>query len=144
MSVTNTVPADKLLQWMRIGGIKLTVADRDAIMGGQRLNDLVINFAQKVLKLQFPNMKGFQSTLLQEKKRKCSFEQGRVQIVHSHRNHWIVATSIKSTSRDVKGYDSIYEKVDDHTALLITNLFGSLAKPTAVVIPVQTIVVYMP
>ena len=27
--------------------------------------------------------------------------------------------------------------MDDHTALLITNLFGSLAKPTAVVIPQQ-------
>jgi len=28
--------------------------------------------------------------------------------------------------------------VDDHTALLITNLFGSLAKPTTVVIPNQS------
>ena len=51
LSVTNTVPADKLVQWMCIGGIKLTVADRDVIMDGQRLNDLVTNFAQKVLKL---------------------------------------------------------------------------------------------
>ena len=57
-------------------------------MDGQKLNDLVINFAQKVLRLQFPNVKGFQSTLLQEKKRKGNFEQERVQIVHSQGNHY--------------------------------------------------------
>jgi len=74
---------------MHIGGIiKLTLADRDAIMDGHRFNDLVINFAQKVLKQQFPNVKGFRSTLLQEKKKKkSSFEQGRVQTVHSQGNH---------------------------------------------------------
>ena len=82
-----TVPAGKLVQWMRIGGIKLTLEDRDAIMDGQELNDLVINFAQQVLRLQFPNVKGFQSTLIQEKKIKGNFEQERVQIVHSHGNH---------------------------------------------------------
>jgi len=54
--------------------------------------------------------------------------------VHSHGNQWIVATSIKSTSCGVEVYDSVYDDVNDHTAVLITNLFGSLAKPTVVVI----------
>ena len=49
----------------------------------------------------------------------------------------ITATSIKATSCGIKVYDSVFDSVDDHTALLITNLFGSLAKPTAVVIPKQ-------
>ena len=31
----------------------------------------------------------------------------------------------------------MFDAVDDHTTLLITNLFGSSAKPTAVVIPKQ-------
>jgi len=31
-----------------IGGIKLALEDRDAIIGGRKLNNLVINFAQKV------------------------------------------------------------------------------------------------
>jgi len=42
-----TVPAARLVQWMHIGGIKLTLEDRDTIMNGQRLNDLIINFAQE-------------------------------------------------------------------------------------------------
>jgi len=94
LSVSSTVPAGKLEQWMCIGDIKLTLVDRDANMDGERLNDLVINFAQKVLRQQFANVKGFQSTVLQEKKKKSNFEQGRIQIVHSYRNHWIVATFI--------------------------------------------------
>ena len=124
-------------QWLRIGGIKLTLNDRDAIIGGEKLNDLVINFAQKVLKMQFPGVKGFQSTLLQEKKGKGTFHVDKVQIIHSHGNHWIVATTIEAISYDVKVYDSVFDDVDDHTALLIRNIFGSLAKPKAVVIPKQ-------
>jgi len=111
---------------MHIGGIKLTLADRDAIMDGQRLNDLVIHFVQKVLKQQFPRV-SVSTSPGEKEKTKSSFEQGRVQIVHSYGNHWIVATSIKSTSCGIKVYDSVYDVVDDHTALLITNLFGSLA-----------------
>ena len=80
-------------QWLHISGIKLTSNDRDAIMNGHRLNDLVINFAQKVLKIQFPSLKGFQSTPVQEKNSKFTFEQDKVQIIHSCENHWIVATS---------------------------------------------------
>ena len=106
-------------------------------MNGQRLNDLVINFAQKVLKMQFPSVKGFQSTLVQEKKRKGTFEQDKVQIIHSCGNHWIVVTTIEGASYDVKVYDSVFDVVDDHTALLTSNLFGSLAKPKAVEIPKQ-------
>ena len=34
-------------------------------------------------------------------------------------------------------YDFVFDVVDDHTALLISNIFGSLAKPTAVIIPKQ-------
>ena len=41
----------------------------------------------------------------------------------------------EATSNDVKIYDSIFDVVDDHTALLISNLFGSIAKPKAVKIP---------
>ena len=44
---------------------------------------------------------------------------------------------MEATSNDVKVYDSIFDVVDNHTALLISNLFGSSAKPKAVKIPKQ-------
>ena len=87
--------------------------------------------------MQFPSVKGFQSTLVQEKKRKDTFEQDKVQIIHSHGNHWIVATTIEATSYDVKVFDSVFDVIDDHTALLISNLYGSLANPKAVEISKQ-------
>ena len=59
--------------------------------------------------------------------------------MHSHGNHWIVVTSIKATPCCVQAYDSMFDAVDDLTALLITNLFGSSAKPTVVVILKQLV-----
>ena len=56
--------------------------------------------------------------------------------MHSCGNHWIVATTMEATSNDIKVYHSIFDVVDDHTALLISNL-GYLAKPKAVKIPKQ-------
>ena len=103
-------------------------------MNGQRL---VINFAQKVFKMQFPGIKGFQSTLLQETRGKGTFYVNKVQIIHLHRNHWIVAAATETTSYDVKVYDSVYHVVDDHIALIISNIFESLAKPKSVAIPKQ-------
>ena len=55
-------------QWLRVGGIKLTINDRNSIIAGERLNDMVINVAQKLLKSRFSKMKGLNSTLLQGKK----------------------------------------------------------------------------
>ena len=47
--------------------------DFDAILNGDELSDIQINHAQRILKSQFPELKGFQSTLLQSKKKekKC-------------------------------------------------------------------------
>ena len=80
-------------KWLRVSGIKLRIEDRDSIIAGARLNDMVINVAQRLLKSQFPKMKGLCSTLLQGRKRRTVFEQNMVQIMHSRGNHWITATS---------------------------------------------------
>jgi len=46
---------------------KWRIEDRDSIMAGDRLNDLIIDAAQCLLKNQFPKMKGLCYTLLQNK-----------------------------------------------------------------------------
>ena len=53
--------------WLRTGGIQLTRENKSEILRGDKLNDLIINFVQKLLKKQFPLMKGLQSTLMQYK-----------------------------------------------------------------------------
>ena len=69
-------------EWLRVSGIKLILNDRDSIMRGERLNDMVINVAQKLLKSQFPKIKGLNFTLLQAKKKLITFEQNKVQIIY--------------------------------------------------------------
>jgi len=61
-------------EWLRVGVIKLRMEDRDSIMAGSRLNDLVINVAH-LLKNHFPKMKGLCSLLLQNNKKQIVSEQ---------------------------------------------------------------------
>ena len=125
-------------EWLRRGGIKLTLNDRDSIIRGERLNDMVINVAQKLLKSNFSKLKGFQSTLLQNKKCSSAFELNKVQIIHSRGDHWIVATTVRCDQHFVKVFDSIYDSVDDGTKEVISNVFGSSAIPQSVKIAKQT------
>ena len=46
-------------EWLRRGGIKLVLNDRDSIIRGKRLNDMVINVTQKLLKSQFSKLRVF-------------------------------------------------------------------------------------
>ena len=125
-------------EWLRHGGIKLTLNDRDSIIRGERLIDMVINVAQKLLKSSFSNLKGFQSTLLQNKRSSSALELNKIQIIHSHGDHWIVATSVEYDQHLVKVFDSIYDSVDDGTKEVILNVFGSSAIPQCVKIEKQT------
>lgn len=45
-----------------------TASEVEGIISGEKLSDLHINFAQKLLKQQFPWVNGLQCTLLQSKK----------------------------------------------------------------------------
>ena len=58
-------------EWVHFGkGLVLTLADKEHILAGGKLDDRRINVAQNLLKQQFSEVAGVQSTLLQEKPRK--------------------------------------------------------------------------
>ena len=46
---------------------KLTCPETESIISGRKLSDLHINFAQQLLKKQFPKLGGLQSTFYQSK-----------------------------------------------------------------------------
>jgi len=96
-------------EWLRRGGIKLTLNDRDSIIRGERLNGMVINIAQKLLKSNFSKLKGFQFTLLQDKKCSSAIELNNVQIIHLRGDHWIFATTVGCDQHLIKVFDSIYD-----------------------------------
>ena len=75
------------------------------ILNGFKLNDLVINAAQTMLKEQFPELMGLQSTLLL-KKSQPRFQGNKpyVQIIFDREDHWIVTSTLFARSDQVKLY----------------------------------------
>ena len=68
----------------------------------EKLNDVVVNLAQKVLQSQFPDMKGFHDSVMGP--RTFPVESGTfVQILH-FKDHWIVVGGLENGQVDV--YDS--------------------------------------
>ena len=123
--------------WVQCNGIKLLEAHRNEITHGMKLNDLVINMAQQLLKAQFPIVTGLQSTLLQSEKDYHALKNNNsVQIVHSHGDHWIVAS--RASSDVVKVYDSVYDTMDKETANVILNLSGGTCSFETVTIRKQS------
>ena len=54
-------------EWVQCGGIILTNQDKQILFAGQKLTDQHINYAQSLLRLQFPKLNGLQSTLYQSR-----------------------------------------------------------------------------
>ena len=56
--------------WLKLDKAISKDCDKTVIQNGQRLNDRHINFAQVMLRRQFPHLEGLKLTLLQEKSQK--------------------------------------------------------------------------
>uniref|UniRef100_A0A1X7TR33 Uncharacterized protein n=1 Tax=Amphimedon queenslandica TaxID=400682 RepID=A0A1X7TR33_AMPQE len=110
--------------WVRHGRFKLTVDEKVIIESGGILNGKHINFAQHLLKSQFPETQGLDSTLLQNRL-KLNSHQSVVQILHSRTNHWIVVSNLPAAEADrmMFVYDSIYTDIDEQTKKIIGDIF---------------------
>ena len=100
--------------------------DAEHIIMGNMLTDLEINLAQQLLKSQFDNLNGLQSTLLQEKAITVTKSelQNKLQVIFcKERQHWIVATTIKCDENEVKVYDSLFSFLDQDSLQMVQKLF---------------------
>ena len=92
-------------RWLRLDEIVLLQKDKEHLCNGSWLNDKYINYAQMLLKRQFPMIDGWNSTLILDVAKTIRIQHG-VQIVHTHGNHWIVASNLRSPSNHVQIFDS--------------------------------------
>ena len=125
--VTNTTESNSersAPMWMKIGRITLQHGQKEVILNGSMLNDVIINAAQFLLKEQFPDILGLQSTLLLEKPT-ARYEQDKVyvQIIFDRSNHWITASNAFAKKGEILVYDSMYTKIDKNTSAIMSNLF---------------------
>jgi len=81
-----------------------------------------------LLKEQFPDILGLQSTLFLEKP-PVRYEQDKVhmQIIFDRGNHWIMTSNAFAKKGEILVYDSMYTKIDKNTKTIMTNLFGPSA-----------------
>ena len=112
-------------EWVQCGGVViLTNYDRKILATGQKLTDKHINFAQTLLRLQFPKLNGLQSTLYQSRSQSLTTNGNVLQVLHSRGDHWIVATTIRCNPGEVRVFDSVYATLDDGTYETVQRMFG--------------------
>ena len=90
------------------------------------LTDKHINFAQVILKYQFNNVSGLQSTLIVHRaKRMSSINASRMlQVLHCKGCHWVAISTIENFPH-IMVYDSSFTFVDQDTQKLLKQLLGT-------------------
>ena len=69
--------------------VDLTQQERDMILNQQLLDDTIINRSQNTLRKQFPNVGGWQDTLLHRQTSFSSIAEESVQAHFTNKNHWV-------------------------------------------------------
>ena len=91
-------------------GAKQNEEQNDELKDGQWLSCDVINCAQSLLRKEFPQQNGLQSTKALKKGKKWkSAPESFAQIVHDN-SHWICTTICKCRSGEVEIFDSAMQK----------------------------------
>ena len=68
MKMDASIVADTMEEtWLKLHKAVLKECDKRLLQNGERLNDHHINYAQTMLRMQFPYLEGLQLTFLQEK-----------------------------------------------------------------------------
>ena len=108
--------------WVKVGKCTLLMSDKECLLTpGSSLTDKHINFAQTLLRSQYPSVSGLTSTLLQYKSLPTKLAMG-LQMIHCRSSHWVTAYKEDSSS-EVKVYNSLFDSVDDITETVIMNVF---------------------
>ena len=95
---------------LRVKDISLMNDDGRILETEEMLTDKHINFAQRLLKLSFPEINLLRLTVLQDKEHKEPTTNS-IQILHVNGNHWVCAATT-AKGKQVNVYDSSFGKWD--------------------------------
>ena len=99
--------------WLRIGGVTLTLEDKDVLTGGEWLNDRLINTILILMKgdKNLLPVDGLQDPILGNT---LSFQVSgnkMVQMLLSGNSHWVTISTVGTSHSEVIVYDSLYATV---------------------------------
>ena len=109
---------------MWIPNLKLSTEHQEILQKKMWLDDCIVNCALKLLRHQFPDISGLQSTLYVAAKQCLTFSGGAIQILHVRTNHWL-CIGVNSDKSIVNVYDSKYFSPINATVDLILELIKS-------------------
>ena len=111
---SSQVTAEVCTVWVKKGTITLYDEHKQMILNdNSKLNDLIINAAQTILKKQFAELMELQWTLLLKKPQpRFQAHKPYVQIIFDRKDHRIVPSTLFSRSGQVKVYDSVSTTID--------------------------------
>ena len=109
--------------WVQHDCTRLNVNDKIIPEEGEELLDKLVQFAQKLIKEQFPSFGGLFSPLLQDKY--YNLQDGSVQIIHCLSRHRFIAISnVGCNENSVTVYDSSFCDLDPTTCAVTKNMFS--------------------
>ena len=111
--------------WVRLDGISLKYSDKKAILEGHELHDLHIDICQKLLKYQYPGLKGLFSTLKPFHGHEA-WVDCYIQLYHSRGNHWITLSTVGCKKGEINIYDSLYDNIDEVTGCEVESVFPGI------------------
>jgi len=107
--------------WITIENIRLWESDKELLLDPDKwLDDKHVMCAQLLIKRQFPQIGGLQSTLLQQKKI-IPLPKKSLQIVHLP-GHWISVSTMNTENDDIVLYDSSLLGVDKDNKLWLSKM----------------------
>ena len=90
--------------------------DKDEIVGHKELGDKIIESAQNILRNQFPDFNGFQSTIFKQNlKQFYKVDKNMIQILHRgdiKSGYWFTISTFDCKEGTINWYDSIYNDLD--------------------------------
>ena len=111
--------------WIICNGYRLYNKNKQQILNGKELNDIHINGACALLREQYPEIGGMESTLYQQYDRALMQPTNAIQILHINSNHWAVMSTLGCEQNIIEYYDSLYNNISLSTKSTITKLLQS-------------------
>lgn len=94
----------------------------DSVRKGEQLTDLQMLHTQKLPMQPFPHLNSLQPTVRGNAEKENNPPMPyQLQIIHTHRNHWILVSNMNCEISVVNVYDSLYESIDENTRKIIIN-----------------------
>ena len=111
--------------WVQFEKFTLTLEDKKILVEGRKLSDNVINFAQLLLRHQFPDLNGLHNTHYLNKPELSGQFCDAIQIIFCRSDHWIVASTLRAELNAVTIYDSSYSDCSSDTISVLMHMMGN-------------------